>query len=85
MTLKIMNSVIHAPRRWEPKKRDRRPRSFGAFCSRIQTKTQMPKNAIIAMKSCRKPSTGQCADQRDRPGERVGAEASPISAPYASR
>ena len=59
MTLKIMNSVIHAPPRCEPKNRDRRPRSFGALRSRITTKVTMPKNAIIAMKSCRKPSTAQ--------------------------
>ena len=31
---------------------------FGAFRSRIHTNVQMPKNAIIAMKSCRKPNTG---------------------------
>ncbi len=51
MTLKIMNSVIQAPLRWEPKKRDRRPRFSGAFRTRMTTKVRMPKNAIIAMKS----------------------------------
>ena len=59
MTLKIMNSVIQAPERCEPKNRDRRPRSFGAFRTRIQTNVAMPKNAIIAMKSCAKPRIGQ--------------------------
>ena len=51
MTLKIMNSVIQAPRRWDPKNRERRPRSLGALRSRITTNVRMPKNAIIAMKS----------------------------------
>ena len=85
MTLKIMNSVIQAPDRCEPKKRDRRPRSFGALRSRIQTKTQIPKNAIIAMKSCRKPSTGQWPTTGIAQDSVSAPKASAISAPYASR
>ena len=59
MTLKIMNSVIHAPPRCEPSNRDLRPRSLGALRSRISANVRMPNSAIIAMKSCRNPSTAQ--------------------------
>ncbi len=85
MTLKIMNSVIHAPRRWEPKKRERRPRSLGALRSRITTKVRIPKNAIIAMKSCRKPSTGQWPTSGIDQASWSAPNASAMSAPYASR
>ena len=55
-TLKIMNSTIQAPPRWEPLKRDLRPSLEGACCSRILAKTARPITAMIAMKSCTKPS-----------------------------
>ena len=59
MTLKIMNSTTQAPPRWEPLKRDCRPSRSGEFRSRITAKVMMPASAISAMKSWRKPSTGQ--------------------------
>jgi hypothetical protein len=59
MTLKIMNSVSHAPPRCEPSKRERRPSLAGEFRSRITAKTMMPSSAMTAMKSWRKPSTPQ--------------------------
>ena len=59
MTLKIMNSTTHAPPRWEPLKRDCRPIRSGEFRSRITANVMMPASAVSAMKSCRKPSTGQ--------------------------
>ncbi len=74
MTLKIMNSVIHAPRRWEPKKRERRPRSAGALRSRITTKVEDPEERHHRDEVLQEAEHRPVADQRDRPGERVGAE-----------
>jgi len=85
MTLKIISSVIHAPDRCEPKNRERRPRSCGALRSRIHTKVQMPKNAIIAMKSWRKPSTAQCPTHGIAQSSWSSPNRIPIRLPYASR
>ena len=59
MTLKIMNSTTQAPPRCEPLKRDWRPSRSGELRSRMIAKVMMPASAISAMKSWRKPSTGQ--------------------------
>ncbi len=59
MTLKIMNSTTQAPPRCEPLNRDCRPSRSGELRSRITAKVVMPASAISAMKSWRKPSTGQ--------------------------
>ena len=79
--------MIQAPDRCEPKNRDLRPRSLGAFRNRIKTNVAIPKNAIIAMKSCAKPSTAQCPTsgiaQSSGPSPPVNSTFS--SEPYASR
>ena len=54
-----MNSVKYAGPRCEPKKRDPRPWFLGLLTIRIHQKVPMPSRHMMAMKSCRKPSTDQ--------------------------
>lgn len=59
MMLKIMNRTSQAPPRWEPEKREPRPSFFGEFLIRMAVNATSPTRQASAMKSCRKPSTGQ--------------------------
>ena len=84
MTLKIMNRISHAPPRCEPEKRDARPSFLGEFLIRMIAKDARPTTQAMAMKSWRKPRTGQVPTiGMWKSGFPVTAPCT--SAPYASR